>query len=61
MIHPVILLQLIVTVSPGTYLVKNHESHSCINESQLKKRESLKLKMLGPLHVCSSRQYSEDR
>ena len=36
----VILLQ-IVMVSPGTYLVKNHES--------LLKKMSLKLKMLGPL------------
>ena len=32
----VILLQ-IVMVSPGTHLVKNHESQSRTNESQLKK------------------------
>ena len=43
----VILLQ-IVTVSPWTRLVKNHESKSRTNESQLKKNEA-KLKMLGPL------------
>ena len=36
-------------VNPGTHLVKNHESHSRTNQSQLKKKESLKLKMLGPL------------
>ena len=35
-------------LSPGTHLVKNHESQSTTNESQLKK-ESPKLKMLGPL------------
>ena len=43
-----ILLQ-IVMVSPGTHLVKNHESPSITNESQLKKTRSPKLKMLGPL------------
>ena len=36
---PVILLQ-IVMVSPGTNLVKNHESQSKNNESSLKKNES---------------------
>ena len=35
-------------VSPGTHLVKNHESQTGNNESQLKKM-SPKLKMLGPL------------
>ena len=51
---PVILLQ-IVTVSPGTHLVKTHESLSIPrgfnkpNESQFKKPRSPKLKMLGPL------------
>ena len=35
-------------VSPGTHLVKNHESLSRINESQFKKTRN-KLKMLGPL------------
>ena len=35
----VILLE-IVMVSPGTYLVKNHEYQSRTNESQLKKNES---------------------
>ena len=43
----VILLQ-IVTVSPGTDLVKNHESLlSITNESQFKKTRSPKLKMFG--------------
>ena len=36
-------------LSPGTHLVKNHESLSITNESQFKKTRSLKLKMLGPL------------
>ena len=36
-------------VSPGTHLVKNHESLSRINESQFKKTRSPKLKMLGLL------------
>ena len=44
----VILLQ-IVMVSPGTHLVKNHESLFITNESQLKKTRSSKLKILGPL------------
>ena len=35
---PVILLQ-IVMVSPGTHLVKNHESLSRTNESSLKKKK----------------------
>ena len=35
-------------VSPGTHLVKNHESQFRTNESQLKKN-SLKLKILGSL------------
>ena len=39
----------IVMVSPGTHLVKNYESLSITNESQLKKTRSCKLKMLGPL------------
>ena len=43
-----ILLQ-IVMVSPGTHLVKNHESLSIVNESQFTKTRSSKLKMLGPL------------
>ena len=34
-----ILLQ-IVMVSPGTHLVKNHESLSITNESQCKKNEA---------------------
>ena len=45
MCSPVILLQ-IVMVSPGTHLVKNHESQSRTNESQF---QNPKLKMLGPL------------
>ena len=36
-------------VSPGTHLVKNHESQSITNESHLKKQGVLKLKMLRPL------------
>ena len=39
----------IVIVSPGTHLVKNHESLSITNESQFKKTGSPKLKMLRPL------------
>ena len=35
-------------VSPGSHLVKNHESLSIANESQLKKKIQ-KLKMLGLL------------
>ena len=35
-------------VSPGTYLVKNHESQSRTSEPPFKKT-SPKLKMLGPL------------
>ena len=44
----VILLK-IVMVSPGTDLVKNHESLTITNESQFKKTRRPKLKMLGPL------------
>ena len=46
--NPVILLQ-IVMVSPGTHLVKNHESLSRTNESSLKKKknESKIVKCLG--------------
>ena len=35
-------------VSPGSHLVKNHESLSIANETQFKKKIQ-KLKMLGPL------------
>ena len=35
--------------SPGTHLVKNHESQSRTNVSHLKKMTT-KLKMLGPLY-----------
>ena len=45
---PVILLQMVM-VSPGTRLVKTHQSLSITNESQFKKSRSPKLKMLGPL------------
>ena len=38
---PVILLQ-IAMLSPGTHLVKNHESLSITNESQLKKKTTKK-------------------
>ena len=43
-----ILLQ-IVMVTPGTHLVKIHESLSITNDSQFKKTRSPKLKMLGCL------------
>ena len=43
------ILLRIVTMSYGTYLVKNHDSQSRTNDSQLKKQLSPKLKMLGPL------------
>ena len=43
-----ILLQIVI-VSPWTNLVKNHDSQSRTNDSQLKKQLSPKLKMLGPL------------
>ena len=43
-----ILLQIVI-VSPGTNLVKNHDSQSRTNDSQLKKKLSPKLKMLGLL------------
>ena len=43
-----ILLQ-IVMVSPGTHLVKNHESLSITNEPQYKKTGSPKLKMVRRL------------
>ena len=45
------ILSQIVIVSPGTDLVKHHDSQSRTNDSQLKKQLSPKLKMLGPL--CS--------
>ena len=48
----VILLQ-IVKESPGTRLVKNHESQCRTNESQLKKNTP-KLKLLGPLQLCET-------
>ena len=37
---PVILLQMVM-VSPGTHLVKNQESQSRTNESQLKKNTKI--------------------
>ena len=43
-----VILSQIVMVNPET-LVKNHESQSRANESQLNKKTSPKLKMLGPL------------
>ena len=44
----VTLLQILI-LRPGNLLVKNHESLSINNESQLKETRRLKLKMLGPL------------
>ena len=46
-VKTVILLQ-IVLVSPATHLVKNDQSHSRTNESQLKKNESFRLILFGP-------------
>ena len=43
-----ILLQIVI-VSPGTHLVKYHESQSRTNESHAVKKPRPKLKMLGPL------------
>ena len=43
-----ILLQ-IVMVSPGSHLVKNHESLSITKENQFREKRSPKLKMLLPL------------
>ena len=55
----VILLQ-IVMVSPGTHLVKKHESLSITSESQLKKKtRSPKLKMLWPL--CNQTVGTDDK
>ena len=44
----VTLLQILI-VRPGNLLVKNYESRSVSNESQLNKTRRPKLKMLGPL------------
>ena len=43
----ILLQDLVVMVCPGTRLVKNHESQSRTNETQLK-RSSPKLKVLWP-------------
>ena len=43
----ILLQDLVVMLSPGTRLVKNHESQSRTNETKLK-RSSPKLKMLWP-------------
>ena len=56
-IYTVILLQ-IVGVSPETDLVKHHESQSRTNESQLKKKKNLKLKMLGPIFDQTDKRHS---
>ena len=58
-IYTVILLQ-IVRVSPETHLVKHHESQSRTSESQLKKKkkENLKLKMLGPIFDQTDKRHS---
>ena len=42
------LLQ-IVLVSPATHLVKNHQSHSRTNESQLKKKRVLQINIVWAL------------
>ena len=58
-INTVILLQM-VRVSPETHLVKHHESQSRTTESQLKKKkkENLKLKMLGPVFDKADKRHS---
>ena len=57
-INTVILLQ-IVGVSPETHLVKYHESQSRTTKSQLKKKkENLKLKMLGPVFDKADKRHS---
>ena len=43
-------IQVVILVSPGTHLVKNHESLSITNESKFKQTRIPKLKMLGPLY-----------
>ena len=54
-----ILLQ-IVRVCPETHLVKHHESQSRTNDSQLKKKrkENLKLKMLGLIFDQTDKRHS---
>ena len=54
-----ILLQ-IVRVYPETHLVKHHESQSRTNDSQLKKKrkENLKLKMLGLIFDQTDKRHS---
>ena len=44
-----LVTKLIVTVSPGTHLMKNHETMSITNESPLKTTRGHKLKVLEPL------------
>ena len=46
----VILLQIVV-VSPGTHLVRNHESQSRSNESQLKLKNESEIENAGGLYV----------
>ena len=48
MIYSDLLIQ-IVMVSPGTHLMKNHETMSITNESLLKTTRGHKLKVLEPL------------
>ena len=43
-------IQVVILVSPGTHLVKSHESLSITNESQFKQTRIPKLKILGPLY-----------
>ena len=50
-----------VRVSPETHLVKHHESQSRTTESQLKekkKKENLKLKMLGLIFDQTDKRHS---
>ena len=51
-IGAVILLQ-IVMVSPGTHFVKNHESQSISNESQLKKNHCRFFRVVRNLPLVS--------
>ena len=48
----VLLLQ-IVMVSPGTHLVKNHESLPITNQSQIKKKKGVMLRPLCKLQTVN--------
>ena len=52
-------IQVVILVSPGTHLVKNHESLSITNESQFKQTRIPKLKILGPLYNQTINLYTD--